>query len=549
MEILSAVWQQWGTLGLAVIVAKNLAAIDWGAMTIAILTPVLLILGRTQVRTRRLRDLHDFIMSYPATEQLAGRNPQTRNPSLEFVVSKYMSDIIWPLDWDNGEPSIVKRIESAMRSGRKVLRDGNLAMLISASGFIILSYFGFANFHQVLLHGLGLADGMAVGTDPSVIPTQPCCPPGGAFDELRIVGTLAFAGAFVAAIRIFIRSLAIFDLSAYTFLRQTIEIIASVVIVMLLFRAFPDPITPLEKLLTGPASSAPVCPSIPWIWLALAPLLGLLPESAIKFLLVRMQSVVGWVKLDDDRFNKVTRSIPLDVIDGIDYWTRFRLEECGIFDVQNLATYNPILLHVETPFNIYRSVDWVAQAQLCCILGIEKFLLLRQMNVRTIFDLERAIDFETGKTPKARGEASPDEFDLIFAGILMASTETMRDIGKIGGTQPFIRDADNKLQSASIDAYCQWASETIGKDDDKLKRCIEHLLSWISDDIHIRRLRRIWQDMSDSLGPRSTRLDNPPDPPSLRGRKAVQDEIQGAENQTSAQDAKTADSGEDPNSG
>lgn len=170
-------------------------------------------------------------------------------------------------------------------------------------------------------------------------------------------------------------------------------------------------------------------------------------------------------------------------------------------------------MHVETPFNIYRGVDWVAQAQLCCMVGIEKFLLLRQMNIRTIFDLERAIDFQTGKTAQNAGKASPDEFDTLFAGILFAATDTMRDISTIAGAKPFIKDANGKPQAATIEDYCQWAREMITASDGGTKLCMEHLLSWISDDIHVRRLRRIWQDMSDSLGPRSVRLDNPPDPP------------------------------------
>lgn len=511
MDGLYATWHQGGAFGLAWFLLGHLLRIDWQALAIAVLTPALLIQGRTQVRNRRLRDLHDFISSYPATENISSGTPKTRNPSLEFVVSKYLSDIVLPLDDLSAEATISKRIESAVTTGRRFFRVGNLAMFMSAFGFIILTYFGFANFHLVVLEGMGLA----VTTPPADVASlgSQGCVRGAAFGNLQIIGSLAFAGAFVAAIRVFVRSLAIFDLSAYTFLRQSVEVIASVVVVMLLFRAFPDPITPVKDLLTGSGQVAKGCPQIPWIWLALAPLLGLIPESATKFLLVRMQGVVGWIKLDDDRFNRVTRSIPIDVIDGIDYWTRFRLEECGIFDVQNLATYNPILLHVETPFNIYRGVDWVAQAQLCCMVGIEKFLLLRQMNIRTIFDLERAIDFQTGKTNQSAGKASPDEFDTLFAGILFAATDTMRDISTIAGAKPFIKNADGKPQAATIEDYCQWAREMITASDGGTKLCMEHLLSWISDDIHVRRLRRIWQDMSDSLGPRSVRLDNPPDPP------------------------------------
>ena len=32
-------------------------------------------------------------------------------------------------------------------------------------------------------------------------------------------------------------------------------------------------------------------------------------------------------------------------------------------------------------------------------------------------------------------------------------------------------------------------------------------MGWLADDLHVRRLRRIWQEMSDSLGARTMRLD------------------------------------------
>lgn len=286
--------------------------------------------------------------------------------------------------------------------------------------------------------------------------------------------------------------------------------------------------------------------------MALAPLLGLMPQSATKFLLVKMQSITSWIKMDDDRFSTVTRLTPLDVIDGIDYTTRFRLEECGIYDIQNLATYNPILLHIESPYGIYQTVDWVGQAQLCNVVGLDKFLLLRQMNVRTVFDLERALDYKTKAADGIADVESPDQFDKIYAGIIFAATDAMRTVGKISGTVPFTVDyvapaapvlvpqpapapqpaavpaqplppvdpsatvtepqpvaSQPDIAIAGIDAYCKWALKIIVADPATTKRCMEHLMGWIADDLHVRRLRRIWQEMSDDLGPRAIRLDAP----------------------------------------
>ena len=192
----------------------------------------------------------------------------------------------------------------------------------------------------------------------------------------------------------------------------------------------------------------------------------------------------------------------MDVIDGIDFATRFRLEDCGIYDVQNLAAVNPIMLHIELPFGIYQCIDWVAQAQLCHILGIEKFLMMRELNIRTIFDLERAID----------SEGEPNEADTIYAGILFAATDNLRSVSSIGNSRPLIVES-GKVTPASVDEYCIWARTVIGTTPEQTSSCIEHLMRWIGDDLHVRRLRLIWNDISSSLGPRAWALQDGARPP------------------------------------
>lgn len=496
MEFLTALRSE--LIDLSAWISELAGNADGLAVTIALLTPVLLLIGRREIRFRRLIALRNLVTSYPALAERglnADRYVEEIDPSFKYVKEKYVAD-----DAARARDSApLTQIENAIRLTRSLVSMSEMRMLLASVGLIIVTYYGMTSFRALLTSGFAL---------PLAANAAGECHPGTAREQAQLIATITFAGAFVAALRVFIRGLAVFDLSTYTILRQTAEIMTSVIIVLFLYKAFPDPLAPFEALLAGKSVTEPRC-DVSWIWLALAPLLGFLPSSAAKFLMVKLQSAIRWVKQDDDRFAPVTRVVTVDVIDGIDYYSRFRLEECGIYDVQNLATYNPILLHVESPFPFYQSVDWVAQAQLCHLLGLEKFQFLRNYNIRTIFDLERAIDFKSrGETEKPAIDG-PNEFDRIYASILFAPTNTLRQAASIGDLRPLILKGKT-VEPANVDEYCAWAYQEIQPNGDpaNVKACVEHMMGWIADDLHVRRLRRIWQEMSDSLGMRTVRLDN-----------------------------------------
>ncbi|WP_237481156.1 hypothetical protein [Lichenibacterium dinghuense] len=114
---------------------------------------------------------------------------------------------------------------------------------------------------------------------------------------------------------------------------------------------------------------------------------GYYPEVAIRQLM-RLSRLRGYKKFDATLYNEF-KAIPVDVIDGIDAEIRARLSDYHIDSVQNLATANPLMLFVETPYGVYEIMDWVAQAQLCSSVGPQALLQLWNLGIRTIFDLER----------------------------------------------------------------------------------------------------------------------------------------------------------------
>jgi hypothetical protein len=117
----------------------------------------------------------------------------------------------------------------------------------------------------------------------------------------------------------------------------------------------------------------------------LAFLLGYFPTFGITWLVERM-NVRNLKRAAPEVYDR-RFVLPTDIIDGIDMLIKFRLMEASVHDVQNLATANPVLLYVETPFSLITILDWIAQAQLIIAFGETVAVDLRGIGVRTIFDI------------------------------------------------------------------------------------------------------------------------------------------------------------------
>jgi hypothetical protein len=308
---------------------------------------------------------------------------------------------------------------------------------------------------------------------PFYVPNQPTA--NSSDPSLQGVLTYTFLGSYVWTIQYLIRRISNFDLAPISFFQSVGHILLALFTMATIWQSNIFAEIPDHRVMIG-----------------IAFLVGFYPTLGVSHLCAKFP----WLRLRhiSSESYKLQEEFPLDMIIGIDPFMKLRLAEFEIVDVQNLATINPIQIFVETPYGLYEVIDWVAQAQLILAVGPKRTLGLRRLNIRTIFDLEKALD-----SPMLSSRllnfllADPAPADPATR-----SAENGKGAASASGDPAPVVGADVKshqpLRPGSSEFVLDPAVE------------IDALISIIRDDLHVQRLRQLWDIIGDRLQERPVPL-------------------------------------------
>ncbi len=197
----------------------------------------------------------------------------------------------------------------------------------------------------------------------------------------RLVTAMAFLGAYLWGLQYLFQRYGSNDLHPIAYYVMSIRMILAGVVTLVIYNGY-------QALSGGHDSSSGVTANI---WPALAMLLGMFPQTALRWLMDRLPMFAS-------KPDAAVRPAPLDMIEGITINDRVRLEELGIETCYDLAVADFVPLVLKTPYGAREVVDWILQAKLVAYFG-DAVKELRRQGIRTVSDLKRRDDKEIDELP------------------------------------------------------------------------------------------------------------------------------------------------------
>lgn len=254
---------------------------------------------------------------------------------------------------------------------------------VSLICLLIISYVLFADVYIDKIRDNVLLAGSAFGSPDAVVVIK----------KSIVAVAFAFLGGYVWAANVIIRRLTEHDISPNNYYSAGIRILlASTISVALSF------------ILGDLGGSA--LPAISF-------LAGMFPERIMNYLIEQYKSITGGL-------TPLDQQLSLENIQGISLQHKERLQEIGIDNAQNLASYSLIQLLKKTPFETRELLDWIGQAKLLVYVpaDIEKY---RAIGLRSAFDFLKGDKNKVNLTAVAQNTSvgiNPQQMAFVYEQIV-----------------------------------------------------------------------------------------------------------------------------------
>src|ERR1700678_309378 len=282
-------------------------AVGWGifAAIFAVITPLTLLVMREVIRRQRSALLGELLDTlFKGNENIS---------TLELARNKYGA---------RPAATAAQQGRDDKATARSLTRP--YALLISAIPYLLLCIIGFliliepicalistdSCFGNLIVQALIWIEHPGSAADAA--PRLP--------EAAAIVGA-AFLGGYLFTLRTLLRAVMNFELSPITWLRAAVHILSGSIVALLLYRTLGSTpyLSDVLQITVAPETS-PLR-----LWLAVAFVAGYVPDFGLSTLVRYLH--ITYLKNVDDAVMKSVAIIPIEIVDGIDYDVRYRLEE------------------------------------------------------------------------------------------------------------------------------------------------------------------------------------------------------------------------------